>query len=160
MSVDYRLEPELSPAEFIDVLVRSTLAERRPVDQPEVVAAMLTNADIVLTARIEGRLVGVARAVTDFSYCTYLSDLAVDVEHQGRGIGSALVRETLRLLWERDASGCVLVGEPAFYSRFGFKPEEALVLAGVPPEYFQAVSFDHHLPRGSVTFHAAFDARS
>jgi hypothetical protein len=52
VSVDYRLEPDLSPAEFINALVRSTLAERRPVDQPEVIASMLTNADIVLTARV------------------------------------------------------------------------------------------------------------
>ena len=66
MSVDYRLEPDLSPAEFIDVLVRSTLAGRRPVDRPDVIAAMLTNADIVLTARVEGQLVGIARSVSDF----------------------------------------------------------------------------------------------
>ena len=62
MIVDYRLEPDLAPAEFSDVMIRSTLAERRPVDQPDVIAAMLTNADIVLTARVEGRLVGIARA--------------------------------------------------------------------------------------------------
>ena len=64
------------------------------MDRPEVIAAMLSNADVVLTARAEGRLVGIARAVTDFSYCTYLSDLAVDVAHQGRGIGRELIRRT------------------------------------------------------------------
>ena len=92
--VSYQLEPDLDAAEFIDVLVRSTLAERRPVDRREVMEAMLRHADIVLTARMEGQLVGVSRALSDFSYCTYLSDLAVDVAHQGRGIGRELIRRT------------------------------------------------------------------
>ena len=94
MQVNYTLEPDLPPAEFIDVLRRSTLAERRPVDQPATIAGMLKNADIVLTARVDGKVVGVSRAVTDFNYCVYLSDLAVDVGHQGRGIGRELIRRT------------------------------------------------------------------
>jgi GNAT superfamily N-acetyltransferase len=94
MQVIYTLEPNLTPAEFIDVLRRSTLAERRPVDQPATIAGMLKNAGIVLTARVEGKLVGVSRAVTDFNYCVYLSDLAVDENHQGRGIGRELIRRT------------------------------------------------------------------
>lgn len=94
MSVAYQLEPDLSAVEFIDVLVRSTLAERRPVDDRERIEAMLRNADIVLAARIEGRLVGVARSITDYSYCVYLSDLAVDMAEQGRGIGRELIRRT------------------------------------------------------------------
>ena len=74
MPVTYQIEADLEAAEFIDVLSRSTLAERRPVDQEETIAAMLKNAQVVITARFEGLLVGVARAITDFSYCTYLSD--------------------------------------------------------------------------------------
>jgi len=58
---------------------------------------MLQHADVVVTARVEGRLVGVSRAITDFSYCTYLSDLAVDEAFQRRGIGRELIRRTLRL---------------------------------------------------------------
>ena len=126
MSVDYRLEPRLSPAEFIDVLVRSTLAERRPVDQPDVIAAMLTNADIVLTARMEGRLVGVARAVTDFSYCTYLSDLAVDVEHQGRSIGRGLIRRTHEAAGLR--TSLILLAAPnarTYYPHIGMRPHDS-----------------------------------
>jgi ribosomal protein S18 acetylase RimI-like enzyme len=93
--IRYQQEPNLPPAEFIDVLVRSTLAERRPVDQPQTIAGMLKNADLILTARTaEGLLVGVARAITDFSYATYLSDLAVDAAHQRQGIGRELVRRT------------------------------------------------------------------
>ncbi|MFO0845892.1 MAG: GNAT family N-acetyltransferase [Gemmataceae bacterium] len=94
MDLTYQLEPGLTPQEFIDVLVRSTLAERRPIDKPDVIRAMLANADVILTARVEGKLVGVSRAVTDFAYCTYLSDLAVDAAHQRRGIGRELIRRT------------------------------------------------------------------
>ena len=92
--VIYQLEPDLGAADFIDVLVRSTLAERRPVDRPDVIAAMLRHADIIVTARDDHQLVGVSRAISDFSYCTYLSDLAVDQAVQGRGIGRELIRRT------------------------------------------------------------------
>ena len=92
--VEYQVEPGLGVDEFLDVLERSTLAERRPVDEPETIRAMLENADVVVTARVDGRLVGVSRAITDFSYCTYLSDLAVDRAFQRRGIGKELLRRT------------------------------------------------------------------
>jgi GNAT superfamily N-acetyltransferase len=92
--VTYHLEPHLASDEFIDVLVRSTLAERRPVDQPDVIRAMLVHADIIVTARMDDRLVGVSRAISDFSYCSYLSDLAVDQAYQGRGIGRELIKRT------------------------------------------------------------------
>jgi ribosomal protein S18 acetylase RimI-like enzyme len=86
--------PELSVEEFLGVLRRSTLAERRPVDEPETIRGMLENADILVTARSEGVLVGISRAITDFHYCTYLSDLAVDEAYQRRGIGKELIRRT------------------------------------------------------------------
>ena len=94
MEVAYALEPQLAAAEFAAVLRASTLGERRPVDDLARLDAMLRKADIVATARIGGRLVGVARAISDFCYCTYLSDLAVDAAWQGRGIGRELVRRT------------------------------------------------------------------
>lgn len=90
----YDVEPGLSADEFIDVLVRSTLAERRPVADRVRIAKMLAQADLIVTARGGGRLVGVSRAITDFSYCTYLSDLAVDERFQRRGIGQMLLRKT------------------------------------------------------------------
>ena len=93
-SVTYALEPNLDPEAFIDVLVRSSLAERRPVDEPEMIRSMLEHADVIVTARVAGLLVGISRAITDFSYCTYLSDLAVDRAFQRRGIGRELVRST------------------------------------------------------------------
>ena len=94
MDAAYQLEPGLSPSEFIDVLVRSTLAERRPVHDIATIQAMLANADVIATARVEGVLVGVSRAISDFAYCTYLSDLAVDDAYQRRGIGRELIRRT------------------------------------------------------------------
>jgi GNAT superfamily N-acetyltransferase len=96
MDVDYAIETgsELGVEAFIDVLRRSTLAERRPIDDPETIRGMLEHADLIVTARVDGRLIGVSRAITDFSYCTYLSDLAVDVDYQRRGIGKELIRRT------------------------------------------------------------------
>lgn len=93
--VVYAVEPELTPAEFIDVLRRSTLAERRPVEDAVRIAKMLAGADLVVTARdADGTLVGVSRSITDFSYCTYLSDLAVDIARQRSGIGHELIHVT------------------------------------------------------------------
>jgi ribosomal protein S18 acetylase RimI-like enzyme len=96
MEVVYQLEsyPELGPEEFIDLLRRSTLAERRPIEQPETIRGMLEHAGIIVTARAGGLLVGISRAITDFHFCTYLSDLAVDQAFQRRGIGRELVRRT------------------------------------------------------------------
>ena len=94
MNIEYQLEPGLSACEFISVLRRSTLAERRPVDDTERLESMLRNANVIITARSGELLVGVSRAITDFSYCTYLSDLAVDVEFQQRGIGRELISRT------------------------------------------------------------------
>jgi predicted N-acetyltransferase YhbS len=94
MAVIYQREPDLTSEEFVGVLRRSTLAERRPVDEPTTIRAMLRNADLILTARLDGTLVGVSRAITDFAYCTYLSDLAVDEQFQKQGIGKDLIRLT------------------------------------------------------------------
>lgn len=118
----YAQEPELSAEEFRQVLVASTLGERRPVDDLDRLERMLRNADIVVTARHESRLVGVSRAVTDFSYCCYLSDLAVDAAYQRQGIGRRLIDETRRLAGEQ--ATLILVAAPAaesYYPRIGMK---------------------------------------
>jgi GNAT superfamily N-acetyltransferase len=94
MDVTYQLEPDLTADEFIDVLVRSTLAERRPVNDRPTIQQMLAHAAVIVTARVEGKLVGISRAISDFGYCTYLSDLAVDEAFQGQGIGRELVHRT------------------------------------------------------------------
>lgn len=93
--IAYRLEPELTADEFVDVLRRSTLAERRPVKQREAIERMLKHASVIATARTSaGLLVGVSRALTDYGYATYLSDLAVDEAYQRQGIGRELIRRT------------------------------------------------------------------
>jgi GNAT superfamily N-acetyltransferase len=94
VEVSYALEPGLSAEDFVDVLRRSGLAARRPVESRKTIDGMLANAGVVVTARVSGRLVGVSRAISDFAYCTYLSDLAVDAEYQRRGIGKELIDRT------------------------------------------------------------------
>jgi len=92
--ITYQVENKLSPSEFKEVLIKSTLGERRPVDDIERISAMVNNANLIITARDEGKLIGVSRSLTDFVYCTYLSDLAVDDAYQKRGIGKELIRLT------------------------------------------------------------------
>src|SRR6185437_3825765 len=88
-----------------------------------------------------------------------LGPISVLPQCQRQGIGSRLMREALRMLSERGASGCVVLGEPGYYGRFGFRSDPRLVLPGVPAEYFQALSFGSSQPRGTVTYHEAFLAQ-
>jgi putative acetyltransferase len=85
-----------------------------------------------------------------------LGPISVLPQHQRCGIGSQLMREALRILRQRGARGCVVLGEPSYYGRFGFEANASLVLPGVPPEYFQAISFDASSAEGVVTYHQAF----
>jgi GNAT superfamily N-acetyltransferase len=122
MTVVYALEPDLPAEEFRAVLIASTLAERRPVSDLARLDRMLRQADIVLTARDAGRLVGISRAVTDFSYCCYLSDLAVDQAYQRQGIGKRLIEETKKQAGE--TATLILAAAPAaetYYPHIGMK---------------------------------------
>jgi GNAT superfamily N-acetyltransferase len=127
MSTQYKLEPGLAPSEFVDLLQRSGLAERRPVNEPATIVGMLTNADIILSARAEsGLLVGASRAITDYHYTTYLSDLAVDRDYQRQGIGRELIRRT------HEAAGLstrlVLLAAPAargYYPHIGMRSHDS-----------------------------------
>jgi GNAT superfamily N-acetyltransferase len=88
----YQLENDLSAIEFREVLINSTI--KRPVDDMERLEGMCKNANLIITARLNGKLVGVARSLSDFTFCTYLSDLAVDLSFQKMGIGKRLLIET------------------------------------------------------------------
>ena len=92
--IEYKIETNLDIEEFREVLINSTLGERRPVNEPERLQKMLEHGDLLITARDNGKLVGVSRSITDFSFCTYLSDLAVDKSYQQQGIGKELIRQT------------------------------------------------------------------
>ena len=94
MAITYALEPDLPAEDFREVLIASTLGERRPVDDLPRLDRMLRQADLVVTARDAGRLVGISRAITDFAYCCYLSDLAVAEAWQRQGVGRRLIEET------------------------------------------------------------------
>ncbi len=122
MAITYALEPDLPAEAFRDVLIGSTLGARRPVDDLARLERMLRYADVVVTARDAGRLVGISRAITDFAYCCYLSDLAVDEGWQRQGIGKRLIEETHR------AAGLettlLLVAAPAaeaYYPKIGLE---------------------------------------
>jgi GNAT superfamily N-acetyltransferase len=125
-NVCYALELDLSAEAFIGVLEASGLAARRPVAERQRIETMLRRADIIVTARDEGRLIGVSRAIADYSFCCYLSDLAVDRAYQRRGIGKRLIERT------RDAAGrdtaLILLAAPAaadYYPRIGMTRHDA-----------------------------------
>ncbi len=119
----YAVEPSLEPAEFIAVLESSGLASRRPTSDPARIARMIGNASIIVTARVQGQLIGVSRAISDHAFCIYVSDLAVDRASQGRGIG----RELLRRSHEEAGSSItdlILLSAPeaeAFYPHIGLR---------------------------------------
>ncbi len=122
MLIRYEHSQAITESQFIDLLWRSTLAERRPVDDAKSIAAMLQHGNLLCTAWAGERLVGVARSVTDFEYCCYLSDLAVDASHQKQGIGRELIRLTQSRLGER--AKLILLAAPgavAYYPKLGFE---------------------------------------
>ena len=118
-NVIYKVEKSLDPSEFINVLKRSTLGERRPIDDFERIKKMCENTNLIVSARLDGNLIGIARSVTDFYYCTYLSDLAVDKDYQKKGIGKRLIEETKK--YSQKAT-LILLSAPAavdYYPKIG-----------------------------------------
>ena len=129
MTIDYRDNENITVKQAIDLYKRSTLAERRPIDRPDIFEGMLKNANLTITAWDGVRLVGISRTLTDFTYVAYLADLAVDVALQRQGIGRRLVEETRRRL----------------------KPECMIVLLAAPNanDYYPKLGFEHN-PRAWV----------
>ncbi len=120
----YQIEKNLSVEEFTEVLINSTLSERRPVNDPGRIAKMLEYGNLIVTARFDGKIIGVARSLTDFFYCTYLSDLAVDSKFQKQGIGKELVRLTKL---ETPKAKLILLAAPkavSYYSKIGMTRHE------------------------------------
>jgi predicted N-acetyltransferase YhbS len=120
--ISYATDKLITNIEFIDVLERSTLAERRPVNEPDRIQAMLDNGNVLVTAWDGDKLVGVSRALTDKVFCTYLSDLAVDVAYQKSGIGKKLVDLTHEVAGH--ATVLILLAAPAaatYYPKIGME---------------------------------------
>jgi ribosomal protein S18 acetylase RimI-like enzyme len=92
MPINYQVNPSISVHDFIDILHKSTLGLRRPLSDLEAMESMLAHANYYIGAYENGNLVGLARAMTDFVYTTYLADLAVDKKYQHQGIGKKLIR--------------------------------------------------------------------
>lgn len=118
--IDYRLGNDLELAQVRELYDASTLGARRPITDHERFATMLRHATLVVTAWEGERLVGIARCLSDYSYVTYVSDLAVRQSHQRRGIGKELLRQVQRAGGE---AKILLLAAPAavdYYPHIGF----------------------------------------
>ena len=138
-SIRYQYGNDLDLDQVIELYNASTLGERRPVDDRQVMADMLRHANLVVTAWDGNLLVGIARTLTDFSYVGYLSDLAVRVSHQRKGIGIQLVQKT------REKMG----------------PRSMLVLLAAPKavEYYPKIGFTKHNSAWTINAQAPFPNR-
>ena len=129
--IDYRIGNDLDLDEVIEMYKASTLGERRPIADRPRFAAMIKNANLVVTAWEGKLLVGISRSLTDFNYFTYLADLAVRVSHQRQGIGKELIRQTQRHGGPK--TRLLLLAAPAaekYYPHVGFKHESQAWLLG------------------------------
>lgn len=153
-----------------DVAAIETVTQSAFLDAPhtnhkeQFILAALRDAGVLtisLVAEMDGAIVGNIAvspvSISDGALGWFgIGPVSVIPKLQGRGIGSQLMREALARLSEQGASGCVVLGDPSYYRRFGFKSEVRLVLPDVPLEYFMAMSFGQALPTGTVTYHQAF----
>jgi len=125
MKIEYKVGKKISANQFRELLTRSTLAERRPIDDIECIAGMIENSNLVISAWHEERLVGISRSVTDFHFCCYLSDLAVDTGYQKEGIGKQLQVRTQEQLGPKCM--LLLLSAPAansYYEHIGYTNNE------------------------------------
>ena len=121
MNIEYKINAPISVDQFIELLRESTLGERRPIEDLECIEGMLKNSNLMVTAWDGEKLIGIARAITDFHYACYLSDLAVVKEHQKCGIGKALQVITQQQLGPK--CKLILIAAPAansYYAQIGF----------------------------------------
>lgn len=122
MSIEYKINVPINADQFVEILNRSTLGERRPVEDRVCMEGMISNSNLIVTAWQEDELVGIARSVTDFHYACYLSDLAVAKSHQKSGIGKRLQSLTQAQLGPH--CKLILIAAPAahaYYGHIGFK---------------------------------------
>lgn len=121
MYIEYKINTPVTTDQFIELLRKSTLGERRPIEDRECMEGMVTNSNLIITAWSSKRLIGIARSMTDFYYACYLSDLAVDKEYQSSGIGKKLQLITQEQLGPK--CKLILIAAPAansYYEHIGF----------------------------------------
>jgi len=133
--IDYRIGNDLDMSAVIAVYKKSRLSERRPADDATRMERMVREANLVITAWDGDVLVGIARCLTDFSYVTYLADLAVSADYQRRGIGRALIEEVRRAGGPQ--AKVVLFAAPEavdYYARIGFtQNQQGWILGATDP---------------------------
>jgi histone acetyltransferase (RNA polymerase elongator complex component) len=118
-------ELNITLVQFTKLLKNSTLAERRPIDDEECLRGMINNSNLIISAWDDESLIGISRCVTDFHYCCYLSDLAVDQKYQSQGVGKELQIQTQKQLGPK--SKLILISAPAantYYQKIGFSNNE------------------------------------
>ncbi|MDF2694778.1 MAG: putative acetyltransferase [Labilithrix sp.] len=128
MKIEYRLGNDLNLDTVIDVYRESTLGLRRPVGDRERMRQMLERANLVVSAWDGERMVGISRSMSDFCYATYLSDLAVRLDYQRKGIGNELIRRTQQ---EGGKATVFLFAAPAavdYYPKVGFRAGSGWIL--------------------------------
>ncbi len=162
-------EESVSDISAIEELIAQALVDAPYTNQHEqrIVQKLRAAGQLTLSlvAKEGGRVIGyvavspVTVAELDLNWYG-LGPIAISPEVQGQGIGAQLMREALLKLRELGAAGCVVLGEPDYYKRFGFKAETGLSLAGVPSEYFLAIAFSGQIPRGEVNYRDAFKVTS
>ena len=120
--IEYKINIPLSVEQYRTLLNRTTLGERRPLNESERVESMLKHANLIISAWDNDELIGVARSLTDFSYCCYLADLAVRDDFQKQGIGQALIQQTQNALHPK--AKLILLAAPQavdYYPHIGFE---------------------------------------
>ena len=125
MNIEYKINIPITPEQFISVLKKSSLADRRPIDDMECIKGMVENSNLIITAWEDNNLIGVARSVTDFNYACYLSDLAVNKKYQKNGIGKKLQELTQKQLGKK--CKLILISAPnanSYYEHIGFTNNE------------------------------------
>ncbi|MGB4882848.1 MAG: GNAT family N-acetyltransferase [Neisseria sp.] len=121
MDIKYKINAPISTEHFIDLLTRSTLGERRPLEDKKCIEGMISNSNLIISAWENDNLIGIARSVTDFHYACYLSDLAVSKSYQKKGIGKQLQIMTQEQLGPK--CKIILIAAPAaneYYEHLGF----------------------------------------
>jgi predicted N-acetyltransferase YhbS len=124
MNITYSSTAKISADQAIDLYIRSTLGERRPIHNRQAFENMYQHANLIISAWDGDKLVGISRSLTDFSYVAYLSDLAVDIQYQKQGIGKQLIEKT----------------------KSDLEPECMLVILAAPKarEYYGPLGFEQH----------------